>query len=343
MRGALVVLAVVGLLAGCPPIDASEQDASIPAEGVTLEGVLHLPVRFSEDAVPAVVLVHGSGPGSRDSALGAQLNMDFGGVQILLFKEIAEALQAAGYAVLRYDKRSCGPFNGACDNDYPTPPASLVVQDFIDDGAAAGQWLATQDFIDPERVYVFGHSQGAAAMPALLDGWSGFAGGVSIAGNWRPIDVMLRYQLDFSVEILEQTGASAAQIEAALANLRALVEGVEELRAGTFTGSSIGGASVAFWSDWMAIGDARPALVAAETRPMLAINGDYDWNIPLDPELGLWGDAGVATAAIPCVTHAMNCVSNPNWASITPADIGDRVDPLVVSTLIDWLDAEAAE
>ena len=66
---------------------------------------------------------------------------------------------AEGYAVLRYDKRSCTTLNG-CDNDYPPPSTDLVAQDFIDDAVAALDWLAQDTRVGP-RVVV-GHSQGGS-------------------------------------------------------------------------------------------------------------------------------------------------------------------------------------
>jgi hypothetical protein len=131
-----------------------------------------------------------------------------------------------------------------------------------------------------------------------------------------------------------------AQLETQLSSLTQMVEDVEALRAGSFEGTTIGGANVAFWEDWMAHGDGRPGLVVGEERPMLALFGDYDWNIPADPELDLWAEAGVETVLIPCVTHALNCISQPNWQSIQPGDIQDFVDPAVLSALTDWLDEQ---
>jgi pimeloyl-ACP methyl ester carboxylesterase len=345
MIGGLASLLAVGCPSeapapGTPPLPPTTREVGFEGEGLTLEGTLHMPQRELDGLVPAVVLVHGSGPNSRDEVSTGQLNMSFGGIEFPVFGDIAEHLQSAGVAVLRYDKRSCGPFNGLCDNDYPSPSPDLLVSDFLDDAAAAGAWLMGQEGIDPGRVFVVGHSQGAASMPAILSRDAGFAGGVSLAGNWRPVDVLLRYQLDFSIELLEELGSTQEQIDQAVGSLRAMVEDVEALRAGTFPGTSIGGLPNAFWQDWMAIGDARPGLVAAESRPMLAVNGDYDWNIPVDPELGLWAAAGVETLELRCITHGLNCVSNEDWTTIAPSDIGTGVAPAVLGALTGWLLAQ---
>ena len=308
-------------------LPAEELAVEIESDILTLEGNLTLPARTEGQDVPAIVLVHGSGPQSRDEVIGAQLNMAFG-FDIPVFAQISKSLQEDGIAVLRYDKRSCTSFNNTCDNDYPLPESDIKTSDFATDAVVATTWLADQEGIDPERIFVVGHSQGGALMPAILAGNANLAGGVSLAGNFRPIDVLLRFQLDSSLTLLESLGYTEAAIDDLLGDLTAMVEALEALRAGSFVGTYIGGLPVAFWEDAFAIGDARPGLVAQESRPMLAINGDTDTNIPHDPELVLWEQAGVDTLLFPCVTHALNCVGT---------EIGSEVEPALLSALSEWL------
>ncbi|MEE2830609.1 MAG: alpha/beta fold hydrolase [Myxococcota bacterium] len=332
----IALLAPLALLLACPApepdpvvLPAQDLEVEIPAEDLTLEGTLALPQRIEGEGVPALVLVHGSGPHSRDSIGSGQLNMTFGDIEIALFLDISDAAQEAGMAVLRYDKRTCNPGNGLCDNGYPASSTDVRVSDFVADALAAAAWLAEQDGIDPQAVFVVGHSQGGGLMPTILDGDPNLAGGVSLAGNFRPIDALLRYQLEFSIELMEDAGLPQSTIDSQLAVLTAMVEALEELRAGNFLGTIIGGMPTEFWEDWFAIGDARPGLVEEETRPMLAINGDYDWNIPHDPELLLWEEAGAEAVLLPCVTHALNCV--------TETEIGDQVDAALLEELSHWV------
>jgi hypothetical protein len=325
---------------GSDVVRAVSQDVVFPGDDFSLEGRLQLPAHDEGTTVPAVVLVHGSGPQSRDETVSGQLNMGFG-FEIDVFEELAEALQQEGYAVLRYDKRSCGPFNGLCDNEYPRLGADIGVHDFMDDALSAASWLGDHSAVDASQVYLVGHSQGAAFIPEMLAADDSLAGGVALAGNWRPVDDLLAYQYEFSVGLGMEVGLSQLQAEAAVAHLLPVVESLSALREGTHDGSSIGGLPPQFWQEWMDVGDLRAERVAAETRPMLAVFGNYDWNIPLDPEQGLWADAGVPTTTLACVTHALNCVDNDNWLTLKPTDLGKEVSPELVSTLVTWLDEQS--
>jgi uncharacterized protein len=339
------------LLTGCPTepevpseiatIFASQEEVTVEVADLTLEGTLHLPDRDENQLVAGVVLVHGSGPNSRDAAASAQLNMGYG-LEIEVFTEIAQGLQDAGYAVLRYDKRSCGTFNGLCDNDYPLPGSDIGVHDFADDGVAMAQYLSNHPEIDSNRVVIAGHSQGGGLLPQMLIDEPSVAAGISLAGPYRPIDVLMRYQLDFSVDLLEQSGATPAQIEAAVADLRGMVEDLEALRAGTFAGQTLAGLPPLFWQEWMDLGDTRTADLASLSQPILAVNGDYDWNVPADTELSGWSSGlqidGSAAVELPCLTHSFNCISQPDWTAITAADIGGEVDDSLFNAVLGWLD-----
>ncbi len=339
----LALALFVPALMACPPVDvddddipvvfdAVEEDFTADAGDLVLEGTLLLPARVEGVAVPGVVLVHGSGPHPRDAPLGGQLMMQFG-FEIPVFTEIAEHLQAAGYAVYRYDKRSCGDW-GACDNGYPLPDESLTADAFVDDAAAAMDALGAHPDVDPGMVAVVGHSQGGGFAPHIVDAAGGV--GVSLAGNWSGIDALLAYQADWSRTLLQAAGQTPSDIDAALADLDQAILDLAELRAGTWGGGPIFGSPAAFWESWLALDDARPGLSAIHAADLVAVGGDYDWNVP-PSELSGWGSAGVGTIELPCVTHALNCVTEPDWTRIGSGDIGDAVALEVLDSITESL------
>lgn len=309
-------------------------DVEIPAEGLTLAATFELPPQANGTGL---VFIHGSGPNGRDETLPGQLNMVFPR-PIAVFEEIAETLRDGGIASLRYDKRTCGPFNGCADNGYPPPAADVSVDDFIGDAEAAALWLLDQPEVD--RVFVLGHSQGGTFVPILLDRQPDLAGGILLAAPYFSIERQLQDQADFSREFAAQAGLDEATIETAVGPLDELAAAVAAIKSGTYSGPGPQGTPTAFWSTWIDRSQEAAALVPAIARPLLIVSGDYDWNVPTS-ETEAWRSATDQAAhrvvVLPCLTHAFNCVSQPDPLQITPADIGRNVDGALFDELVGFL------
>ena len=141
-----------------------------------LNGLLTLPADRS-GPVPAVVLVHGSGPS----------NMDEKVMKLTPFKDLAEGLVKYGIASLRYDKRTFV---------YARKMAKecvTVKEETIDDAVLAVQMLKKDTRIDPDRIFVVGHSMGAMLAPRIDAEGAGVKGLVLMAGTpYRLEDIVLR-------------------------------------------------------------------------------------------------------------------------------------------------------
>lgn len=126
------------------PFPYAIEDATIRNEidAIDLAGTLTLP--RGPGPLPAVVLVTGSGPQDRDETLFDHKP----------FAVLADHLSRAGIAVLRYDDRGVGGSQG--DGDEAT------TADLARDAVAAAMHLATDARIDPARIGIVGHSEGAA-------------------------------------------------------------------------------------------------------------------------------------------------------------------------------------
>ena len=340
------------LLAGCPLVgcggndasatrDAQAEEVSFPSMDLTLEGTLLLPERLSDQRLPAVVLGHGSGPIDRDETISGQLGMAFG-FEIRVLRELAEALAAAGYAVLRFYKRSCTTQTG-CQNAYPARSGSGAVDDNVADLKAALDWLQTRDEIDGERLYYVGHSQGGQFAPELLASRGELRAAVMLAGPYRSVDDVIEYQASFLRELVLSQGGNPELIP----ELGLLDQGVlelKQLRAGTFAGSSIMGDPIVAWQSWLELGDRARTLLGELDRPLLALSGDYDWNVP-PSETEAWAEAfagvrvnpGHEAVVLPCVSHALNCVSEPDLQRLGLDDLGRHVDPAVPAELVRFL------
>lgn len=118
---------------------------------VTLAGTLTIP--RGDGPFPATVLLTGSGQQDRDeTVLGHRP-----------FLVLADHLTRAGIAVLRFDDRGMGGSTGR--------HGESTTEDFARDAAAAVRTLRARGRIDPARVGLAGHSEGAiiAAIAAAAD------------------------------------------------------------------------------------------------------------------------------------------------------------------------------
>ncbi len=123
-------------------------------DGSSIAGTLSYP-QTPKGKLPAVVLVGSNGPSDRTEAVGATPVFDL----------YAGALNAAGFAVLRYDNRGVG------QSTTKTQPERVRRQNFIDDAAAAVRAASNDPAIDPSRIYLLGLSEGGeTALAAALQG-----------------------------------------------------------------------------------------------------------------------------------------------------------------------------
>lgn len=154
------------------------------------------------------------------------------GFEISFFAELADALQNNGWAVLTYEKRTCGTFNGCADNNYPLPEDDLIIEASIDDAWAGIDFPRQRPEIDSARVSIVGHSQGAQFITLMLEADPQLAIGVMSAGPYGPPDEIAQTQLDSTVALLGQLGVSEeeALASAAVAPLVEMVIGLADIR-----------------------------------------------------------------------------------------------------------------
>ena len=124
-----------------------DQSVRMPGNGFMLAGTLSQPSgaprEGSRGRYPAVVLVAGSGAIDRDETVAG----------ISIFGLLASPLADAGNYVLRYDKRGVGQSGGRSE--------TASMQDYAEDVAAVVRFLRERKDVDPKRIVLFGHSEGA--------------------------------------------------------------------------------------------------------------------------------------------------------------------------------------
>lgn len=285
-------------------------DVTIPTPaGHTLAGTLTVPKNAS-GPVAAVVLISGSGAQDRDAGIPVVPGYRF-------FRQIADTLGRRGIAVLRLDDRGWGASGGAVE--------SATTEDLAADTRAAVEWLRARADVDPARVGLVGHSEGAIIAPMLAVADARIDAVALLAGpSWtgrRIMDFQLR-------EALQGQGLAGAVLDSAFAR------GVTERDAA---------AARIPWVRWFM--DHDPLPVARRVRaPVLVLHGQTDRQVTPEQaeELGAailqGGGTDITVRVFPNLNHLF--IPDPDGRA-DPASYAalpsKEVPAEVLGALADWL------
>ena len=293
----------------------------VPTPVGPLHGALTLPP--GAGPFPAVVLVAGSGPQDMDETIGPNKP----------FRDIAEGLARAGIASLRYDKRSF---------DHPESAKGMVIDtEVTDDAVTAAHLLAQQKAVDPQRVFVLGHSLGAMMAPRIGQRDPQLAGLVLMAAPARNIFDVLAQQVR---EQLAKKGASPAVIAQAVqadARERLLLAAIGPGQSAPL--GNFAGVSQAYWLSWSRVDPMAEA--KALSMPMLILQGGSDFQVSPTLDFARWqrelaGRPHTAFHLYPGLSHLFM----PAGKTGTVADYQapEHVDAQVIADIAAWLKAQPA-
>ncbi|MDX2175993.1 MAG: alpha/beta fold hydrolase [Candidatus Sumerlaeia bacterium] len=252
-----------------PPyaVPANLVEHAVEVNGLT--GRLTLPkTATAESPVPAVVLIHGSGPNDMDGKIGPNRPL----------RDLALGLGTYGVAVLRYHKRT-----------YEAPGTlsqveRLTLRDEVEaDALAALELLRARPEVDAARVFILGHSLGGALAPKIAAEDGRTAGVIVLAGTAR-----MSYQIVLDqIDVVEASRgpeidpSERAQFERLRGQLRGLADGTAEDPA-----EAVMGAPGYYWDEIMAIDTA--GIAKALPVPVAVLYAGSDYQVP-PTQAELWG------------------------------------------------------
>lgn len=284
-----------------------------------LPGALTVPVGSAR--VPAIVLVHGSGPGNRDASVGPNAP----------FRDLAVGLASRGIAVLRYDKRSLVHGAKLAASNHFT-----VKEEAIDDALEAVKVLRAHPRVDGARIYVLGHSLGGMLIPRIGQADSTLAGLIVLAGAARTIEGAVQAQ---TRHLAEADGTISAEEKLRIAQADALAATIQALTpADAGKPGLIFGASAAYWLDLR--GYDPPAAAASLKTPMLILQGERDYQVTME-DFAQWKAAlgsrrDVTFHSYPALNHLFLAGTGPSLPAeyLVPGHVaGDVIRDIAIWVL----------
>jgi pimeloyl-ACP methyl ester carboxylesterase len=248
---------------------------------------------------------------------------------INLFPEIISVI-GDSFASFRYDKRGVGQSEG----DF----YSTGLEDLFIDAEAAVNWLKTREEIDPERVFVLGHSEGALVALRLATKESFVAGAVLLAGPAKAGEETLIWQGEKVSETI--TGFNKFLLKLLRIDIqKSQQKTLEKIKASNKDSFRIQGQKInAKWMREFISHDPKGDL--KKTRvPVLAITGSND--IQVDPKdlqtMKSMASAEIEIHEIAGLTHLLREDYGNKGLQGYRKQVKQPVDQRVMEKLSEWL------
>ncbi|BCJ35360.1 hypothetical protein Athai_28630 [Actinocatenispora thailandica] len=298
----------------------AERPVTLAAGHDELPGTLSLP----RDAAPtpAVVLLPGGGPFDRDATSGPNKPL----------KDLAWGLADRGVAVLRFDKLT------HLDPGTWQRPGFTLADEYLPGALAAVDLLRREPSVDPDRVFLVGHSMGATVAPRIAAAGASVAGLVLLAAEAQPMQHSA-VRVARHLAALEPGPAADATV-ATIVQQAATVDSAA-LTADTPASELPFGFPGSYWLDRRGYDPVGTA--AGLTVPMLIAQGGRDYQVTVADDLARWREAlGARPHVTIRVYPADNHLFFPGTGPSGPADYlaPQHVDRALVDDLAGWLTAD---
>jgi len=291
-----------------------------------LDGLLTIP-DIGTAPYPAVVLVHGSGAHDMDEKI----------YKIRPFKDIAEGLAKLGVVSIRYNKRSL-TYGKQLVKELGS--GLSVKEEVVEDAVYAADLLRQDARIDPNKIFIAGHSLGGCLAPRIDVEGGDFAGLIILAGSPRRLEEIIIDQGTAQVAALKGplkwiAKKQIAKIHAKLDDIYSKTD--EEAKAISFLGNT----SIYYLKD---MGKKQVAEYLAEsTKPILVMHPEKDVQVLLDKDFGKYQEilAGRSNATFKLYKGLNHAFMPALYGTIDKAlkefKTEQHVDQQVIYYMADWI------
>jgi pimeloyl-ACP methyl ester carboxylesterase len=236
-----------------------------------LNGCLTLPEN-TENPVPAVVFVHGSGSSNMDEKVG----------KLTPFRDLAYGLAAHGIASVRYDKRTFAhAFKLLRDKSLTV----TVKEETIEDAILAAELLRKDPRIDPHKVFLIGHSMGGMLAPRIDAEGGNFRGLILLAGTPRRLEEVLVEQNNEALAGMK--GLLRRLVEKQIGKLNHSFDGLYEMSDEEAKAKKMGGGVTLYYFKEMGEPTVESYLKSTE-KPILVMQGERDFQVKADTDFRMY-------------------------------------------------------
>lgn len=203
--------------------------------------------------VPALVMVHGSGPSDMDESIG----------KLKMFEDLAINLAKKGIASIRYDKRTL------TYQRFIAKDINFTINDeVIDDALSAVSILKNIEGIDNSNIYILGHSFGGQLAPVIGNLDSSIKGVIMMASStMHIIDLLLEQLKDRNDPSYNTYNEWASYFK----DLNEVVLGEEEYL--------FAGAYQKYWVTYNLLNIKEETMTFANNKKMLLVYGKQDLQV----------------------------------------------------------------
>ncbi len=334
-----------------PPYSYQVEEVSYPHQTGKFNLAATLTIPKSKVLSPAVILVSGSGAQDRDESI----------FEHKPFAVLADYLTKCGMIVLRVDDRGVG------ETGTDGSPNDDTTADFATDVRSGLAYLRTRKEVDPKRIGIIGHSEGALIGTIVAAEDPSIAFLVLLAGPGVPGHEMLSLQ---SEKIARASGASAtaiADLQSLQSRIFSIIRNQPNIESGKRESKEIlfaayaklteeerksVGSAEAFaeqhsavigipWFRYFITFDPRTVLAKVQC-PVLALTGEKDLQVPPEQNLPaikkalLQGRAKDVTAKeLPSLNHLFQTAKSGLVTEY--GEIEETIAPMALKEVSDWL------